>query len=159
MSKAKRQNKTEDFAAYLNYVLTGQVESKEQAATISKVSKRTATLSDATILAKVMLAQMDQQMTQLMEVIQVQQKVMEKLGATEEMIQAAEDEYNAQVEEMRKTLEAQAEEGTEDAIVKTITDSKTYQEAVEVEEELNDIKETGHYTVITPDEFTGKVEE
>ncbi|MNP76513.1 hypothetical protein D3C76_1737620 [compost metagenome] len=60
-----------------------------------------------------MIGQMDQKMTQLMEVIQVQQKVLEKLGATDEMLKEAEDEYNAQVEEMRKQLEAQAEAAKE----------------------------------------------
>jgi hypothetical protein len=113
LKKAQKQTKTDDFATYLNYVLTGQVESREHAAVVSRTSKRTATLADATILAKIMIGQMDQKMTQLMEVIQVQQKVLEKLGATDEMLQAAEDEYNAQVEEMRKQLEAQAEAAKE----------------------------------------------
>ena len=110
INKAKQVKKTDDFASYLNYVISGQVESKEHAETLSRTSKRNATLSDATILAQVVLKAAEQKITQLMERVQIQEMVLHKLGATTEMFEEAADEYDAKIAQMQEQLQKQAEE-------------------------------------------------
>lgn len=103
----------EKMALYLNYLLTGQVGSEADAKEINELSKRIVTLGDATLVAKVAVATLDQKLTQVMEVLQIQSKVLAKLGATPELFEEAEKEYNDQVDAMRKTLEAQAKAAKE----------------------------------------------
>jgi hypothetical protein len=102
----KINQKNEDLAAFLNYLLVGDVESKEQAEQVNKAARRSATVSDATVVARAVAAQIDNKITQLMEVVQIQSAVLEKLGATEEMFVEAEQEYNEKIEQLRKEIEA-----------------------------------------------------
>jgi hypothetical protein len=101
-------NKTmskEDLQTYLNYVLTNEVKDEKHAKELSRLSKRTVTLSDVTVLFKVLNNTTQQQMTQMMDVIQIQNRILDLLGATEEMFTQAEDEYNEQLNAMRKQLQ------------------------------------------------------
>jgi hypothetical protein len=101
-------NKTmskEDLQTYLNYVLTNEVKDEKHAKELSRLSKRTVTLSDVTVLFKVLNNATQQQMTQMMDVIQIQNRILDLLGATEEMFTQAEDEYNEQLNAMRKQLQ------------------------------------------------------
>jgi hypothetical protein len=127
LKKVQKAGKTEDFAVYLNYLLSGQVESEEQAKQVNRVAKRTATASEATVIAKAVAAVLDNKMTQVMEVVQVQNIVLQKLGATDEMFEEAEKEYAEMLDKTRKELEAQAEAAQ-------ATEEEPADEAIEVGE-------------------------
>lgn len=100
----------EDLQAYLKYVLTGQVETDLQAKRLRRLSRRVTTLSDVTIVAKVLLQQQGDMITQLMDAIQVQNRVLESLGATPDMFLAAEKDYNEVLAQTQEILQAQAAE-------------------------------------------------
>ena len=106
--KSKKQVHTEEFLTYLNYLLSGEVESEEKAEQVNRAAKRSASVSDATLISKAAVAGIQQQLTQVMEVIRIQQIVLEKLGATSEMFEEANKQYQKELEETRKQLEEQA---------------------------------------------------
>lgn len=110
MAQRKSQDsiKTEDLHLYVNYVLTGHVADEDHAEKINKIAKRITNLTDVTILVKVLMQQKDTVIGQLMQAVQVQSKVLEKLGATEEMFVAAETEYSEMVEAKKKEFEEAA---------------------------------------------------
>lgn len=103
--RAQKARKNEGLTAYLNFLLSGQVENDKQIQLINETAKRTAKLSEAAAIAKIMAAQMDQKLTQVMDVVQIQHKVLQKLGATEDMFNEAEKEYNEQLAAVQKELE------------------------------------------------------
>lgn len=107
MATRKSQNaiSTEDMHTYINFLLTNDVQSEEHAKEINRISKLIVTLTDVTLLVKVMQQKQDNVMGQMMEAIQVQSRVLEKLGATEEMFSEAEHEYNEAVAAKRKEFE------------------------------------------------------
>lgn len=121
LKKAQKAGKEAGMTAYLNFLLSGQVESKEEAKLVNSTAKRPVTASEATVIAKIVLAALDQKLTQVMDVIQIQNKVLQKLEATDEMFAEAEKEYNEQLAAMQKELEER---------------SKTSQDTEEAEEEL-----------------------
>lgn len=99
----------QDMHTYLNYLLSGEVKDEKHAKELNRLSRRKVTLSDATVLTRVMMSQQDNTITQLMDAIQIQNKVLEKLGATEEMFNEAQEEYNAMIAEAQKELMKEAE--------------------------------------------------
>lgn len=104
MTTTKTMSK-EDLQTYLTYVLTNEVKDEKHAKELSRLSKRTVTLSDVTVLFKVLNNTTQQQLTQMMDVIQIQNRILDLLGATEEMFTQAEDEYTEQLNAMRKQLQ------------------------------------------------------
>src|SRR5690606_9771743 len=112
-TKATRRSQepisVEELQIFINYVLSGHVSSEAHAEQIRRLSRRTTTLSDVTMLVRVLQTQADRKLTEVMDVVQIQHKVLQKLGATEEMFAEAEVEYNEMIEEARKELEAEAE--------------------------------------------------
>jgi hypothetical protein len=107
----------EDMSTYLNYLLTGEVKDDKHAKDLRKLSRRTVTLSDVTVLVKVMMQHQDKTITQLMDAVQIQSRVLEKLGATDEIFEAAQKDYNKVIADMQKELEAKQKE-VEEAVAK-----------------------------------------
>lgn len=103
--RAQKAHKNEGLTAYLNFLLSGQVENDKQMQLINETAKRTAKLSEVAAIAKIMSAQMNQNLVQVMDVVQIQHKVLQKLGATEDMFNEAEKEYNEQLAAVQKELE------------------------------------------------------
>lgn len=132
LKRAKKANKAEGLTAYLNFLLSGQLEDEEQAKLINETAKRTATLAEAAAIAKLLSVQMDQKLTQVMDVIQIQNKVLQKLEATDEMFAEAEKEYNEQIAAMQKELEERS---------KTTQETEELPEGEVTEGELNKLKE------------------
>ena len=95
----------EDLQTYMNYVLTNEVKDEKHAKELKRLANRTITLSDATIVAKVLNNATQQQLTQIMDVVQIQNRILDLLGATEEMFTQAETEYSEQLNQMRKQLQ------------------------------------------------------
>ncbi|AHJ87234.1 hypothetical protein JBP901_gp154 [Bacillus phage JBP901] len=99
----------EELALYANYVLTGKLEKEEDAEKINELASRTATLGDVNILARFIAGQAAQQITsqlvQVMEKVQIQEIVLEKLGANGKIFKDAKVKYNKQVDEAQTKLQ------------------------------------------------------
>lgn len=110
-NKVKNQDpiSSNDMKTYLNYVLTNHVESSKHAKDLKRLSRRTTTLSDVTVLFRVLTKHQEKLTTQLMDAVQIQQRVLERLGATDEMFNEAQSEYEKEIEEMREQIKAQFE--------------------------------------------------
>jgi hypothetical protein len=93
------------------------VADEKAAKRIKRLAKRTVTVTDVVAIVKGLTSHHDQFITQLMDKAQIQERVLVKLGATDEMIQEATKEYyeelNAKREELlaaQKSLETKEEE-------------------------------------------------
>ncbi|ASR79927.1 hypothetical protein JANET_135 [Bacillus phage Janet] len=104
----------EDMKTYIEYLHSGIVTSEEHAAVIRRLSQEPASIEDATLIARFSLTQildeLENKLTEVMKTVQIQGKVLKKLGATEEMIDEAAVEHAQQVAEMFKLVDAKAEE-------------------------------------------------
>lgn len=95
----------EDMLVFAKYVVTGEVESEVHAKKINNLSDRSASLSDVVILFKYLNNAQEKMNTGFIDMIQVQQRVLDKIGATDEMFQEAKEEYDQVIEDMRKSIE------------------------------------------------------
>lgn len=111
MSRPKNQDpiSLQDLQKYLTYVLTNQVENTKHAKELRRLSRRTTTLSDVTVLVKTMNRQQEQRILQLMDTVQIQHRVLERMGATEEMFDEARTEYETDIKELQEQLGSQLE--------------------------------------------------
>lgn len=98
----------EELELYANYVFSGKVEKEEDEKVIEELVTRSVTLGDATTLAKMLSTQVAQQIThqlvQVMERVQIQEIVLEKLGANKKIIKDAKVKYKKQLEEQKEQL-------------------------------------------------------
>lgn len=99
----------EDLHTFLTYVLSHQVKDQKHAKELRRLSRRTTTLSDVVVVFQTLMKQQDRMITQLMDAIQIQQRVLEKLGASDDMFKEAQDEYNEELKEMQEKLKATIE--------------------------------------------------
>ncbi|ALA46791.1 hypothetical protein DIRTYBETTY_136 [Bacillus phage DirtyBetty] len=101
----------EELQIYLDYITTGDVKFKEEADFIPVFANSSATIADATILARFafsqILGEFEQQLTRTMRTVHVLEEVAVKLGATQEMFDEVAEAHDKKVEELTK---AQAEE-------------------------------------------------
>lgn len=114
MTKKNKQVKKpltreEELSLFLNYMITGKVENESHAQLLNRVAKRSASISEAAMTAKAQAISIDNKLTQIMEVVQIQNIVLQKLGATEEMFAEAEAEYNEDVKKVQAELLAEVE--------------------------------------------------
>lgn len=112
MSNSNHQGKCmskEDLYKYLTFVLTQNVKDEKEAKELRRLSRRVVTMSDVTVLFETLSREQERMVTQVMGAVQVQQRVLEKLGATDEMFKEAQDEYNKDIEEMTKQLQKESE--------------------------------------------------
>lgn len=104
----------EDMKTYIEYLHAGIVTSEEHAAVIRRLSQEPASIEDATLIARFSLTQildeLENKLTEVMKTVQIQGKVLKKLGATEEMIDEAAVEHANQVKELFKLVESQKTE-------------------------------------------------
>lgn len=104
----------EDMKTYIEYLHAGIVTSEEHAAVIRRLSQEPASIEDATLIARFSLTQildeLENKLTEVMKTVQIQGKVLKKLGATEEMIDEAAVEHANQVKELFKLVESQKPE-------------------------------------------------
>lgn len=126
-NKVKNQDpiSSNDMKVYLNYVLTNHVESSKHAKDLKRLSRRTTTLSDVTVLFRVLTKHQEKLTTQLMDAVQIQQRVLERLGATDEMFNEAQSEYEKEIEEMREQIKAQFEDEEEAESTEEATEDGT----------------------------------
>jgi hypothetical protein len=105
----KSLTREEELTLFLNYMITGKVENESHAQLLNRVAKRSASISEAAMTAKAQAIAIDNKLTQIMEVVQIQNIVLQKLGATEEMFAEAETEYNEDVKKVQEELLAEVE--------------------------------------------------
>lgn len=98
-----------DLKAYLDFLVTQQVKDEKDFKRVNRTAKRTVTVSDVVILAKAITTQQDFAITQLIDKLQVQDRVLRKLGATDELIAEAEAEYDTVLKEREKAIKEAAE--------------------------------------------------
>jgi hypothetical protein len=131
LKKAQKLNRNESLAEYLNFLMSGQVEDEAAAKRINALAKKTTTFAEAAAITKILIAQIDHKLSQVMEAVQVQQIVLEKLEVTEEMFAEAQAQYDKKLEDVQKAMEQ---------IGKTPEDVPEYDvpEDIPAEEEVTD---------------------
>lgn len=109
--KAKNQDaiSVEDLHEYLTFVLTNQVKDRKHAKELQRLSRRTVTLSDVVTILKALTQHQDDAIVQLMDKIQIQELVLLRLGATEEIFKEAKEEYADILKAQQEALKAQIE--------------------------------------------------
>ncbi|QQO40574.1 hypothetical protein 000TH008_146 [Bacillus phage 000TH008] len=107
----------EDLQDYFRFVVHKDVKDEKHAKKIKRISRRVITMSDATMLYKALDQYQENLIGLLMETISVQESVLRKLGATDDMFKEAAEEYTKAVEEtvkeqteVQEKLEAAKEE-------------------------------------------------
>ena len=107
----------EDLFEYFQFVIGKDHEAANDPKKYKKLrrlARRTTTLSDATVLFKALNQENDFLISQLMEAIQVQGLILEKLGCTDDMLAEAKHEYAEAVHKREEAIK-QAKEGLEAA--------------------------------------------
>lgn len=104
----------EDLYQYLAYVLNPQVKDEKHVKDLKRLARRTTTLSDVTVAFKILTKQQEQLITALMDANQIHRILLEKLGVTPEMFEAATEEYNASLKAMEDSLKKQIKQPEEE---------------------------------------------
>ncbi|QDP42890.1 hypothetical protein HWC53_gp199 [Bacillus phage vB_BmeM-Goe8] len=102
--------KAEHLYDFLECVLNKQIKDEATAKRVKRLAKYTVTLQDVAVVVEAMMRQHQAMQEKVIDNQQVIQGVLMKLGATPEMFQEAEVEYNQQLEEFKKQFEAAKEE-------------------------------------------------
>lgn len=118
MSKKEENNKKtqqdpislEELSTYLTYATTKKFKDVAHAQQIKDISRRTTTMADVTTVARVLLREHENIIENLIEIVQVQERVLLKIGATEDTFKEAEKEYKLELEKVRKQLEKEQQE-------------------------------------------------
>lgn len=108
----------EDMQVWTEYIATGVVHDENHAKQLTRLGKRSINLADVSTIVDFMSRRNDGYISGLIEQIGVLDKVIAKLGATEDMRKEAMAEYDkeltalqAEVEEAQKAMMAQIEKG------------------------------------------------
>ncbi|QIW88716.1 hypothetical protein P59_119 [Bacillus phage P59] len=116
MSKTQDPIKTKDLERFLKFAVSGHVENEKDVKHIKRIARTAVTATDVVVMFKALGQQQEQAITQLMDVVQIQDRVLAKLGATDELYKEAEAEYEAELAakraeltEAQKKLEAEKE--------------------------------------------------
>jgi hypothetical protein len=104
MSKTQDPIKTKDLERFLKFAVSGHVENEKDVKHIKRTSRTTVTVNDVIVLFKALTQRQEQSITQLMDVVQIQDRVLAKLGATDELYAEAEAEYEAELAAKRAEL-------------------------------------------------------
>jgi len=102
--------KTEHLYDFLECVLNKQIKDEATKKRVKRLAKYTVTLQDVAVVVEAMMRTHQAMQEKVIDNQQVIQGVLMKLGATPEMFQEAEVEYNQQLEEFKKQFEAAKEE-------------------------------------------------
>jgi len=97
--------KTEHLYDFLDCVINKKIKDRATAARVKRLSKYTTNLTDVAVVVEAFMQQQQATTAKLIDELQIAKAVMAKLGATPEMFQEAQVEYNEQIEEFKKQLE------------------------------------------------------
>lgn len=104
-NKSQEPISAQDLNVYFNYLITQHVDNEKHAKQINRLSRRTTTLSDVAVVFNKLVDHQERKITQLMEVVRKQEKVLKKLGATAEMFAEVDKEYEEELNKLRKMFE------------------------------------------------------
>lgn len=101
--------KTKELYDYLQFFFTKEVEDEKHAKRIKMLARRTVTLSDVVVVVKALTEHQDNAIIQLMDKLQVQERVINQLGATDEHFIQAQEDYLAALKEREEAFKANLE--------------------------------------------------
>lgn len=101
--------KAKELHDYLTFFFSKEVKDEKHAKRLKLLAKRTVTLSDVVVIVKALTQHQDDAIIQLMDKLQIQERVIRKLQATDEHFIEAEQEYFAILKEREEALKAQLE--------------------------------------------------
>ncbi|ATN94362.1 hypothetical protein BSP9_013 [Bacillus phage BSP9] len=104
-NKSQEPISAQDLNVYFNYLITQHVDNEKHAKQINRLSRRTTTLSDVAVVFNKLVEHQEQKITQLMERVRKQEKVLRKLGATDEMFAEVDKEYEEEISQFIKMIE------------------------------------------------------
>lgn len=94
----------EDLNNYLTYAITHEIKDEKHQQQLSKLSKRLTTMSDVFAICKALEQPQEHVIGQLMDAIQIQDRVLRNLGATPDMFIKAQEEHNGELKKMEATI-------------------------------------------------------
>lgn len=108
----------EDMQVWTEYLATGTVQDDNHAKQLTRLGKRAVNLADVATIVDFMARRNDGFITALIEQNGTHEKILNKLGATNEVWDEAKKEYNeeldaiqAEVAQAQETIKAQMEKG------------------------------------------------
>lgn len=108
----------EDMQVWTEYLATGAVQDDNHAKQLTRLGKRAVNLADVATIVDFMARRNDGFITALIEQNGIHEKILNKLGATNEVWDEAKKEYNeeleaiqAEVAQAQETIKAQMEKG------------------------------------------------
>jgi len=111
MAKKNEALTQEELALYTNYLINGEVETEEEAAKVEELKARPITLDEAGSLIKFVtgytIQNMNAMIGNVMEQVQIQGIVLEKLGANNKVFKDAKVKYNKRLVEAQAQIAAQ----------------------------------------------------
>lgn len=110
--KAKRVGfiSEEDMRTWTEYLATGRVHDKNHAKQLERLSKRDISLGDVATIVDFMSRRNDGYITALIEQNSVNEKLLNKLGVTEEMRNEAKAEYEVELKQAQEEIKKLQEE-------------------------------------------------
>ncbi|XAG96061.1 hypothetical protein U9I18_000126 [Bacillus phage KKP_4048] len=106
----------QDLQDYFRFIVHQEVKDAKHAKKLKRISRRVATMSDTTLLFKALNQQQEAFMGKILDALMIQEAVLRKLGATDEMFTEAAKEYHKAVDEKvkeQKELKDKQEEAKE----------------------------------------------
>lgn len=105
---------TQDLEKWVQFIMGGVVESKQDEAMLNRLRKRQVNVGDVTVLAQALTHNHEVYIQQLVEQNAVMQILLDKkLNITEDEVKEAKDEYDKQLETFYAQISAQEEEEEE----------------------------------------------
>ncbi|AUO79416.1 hypothetical protein BSP10_013 [Bacillus phage BSP10] len=104
-NKSQEPISAQDLNVYFNYLITQHVDNEKHAKQINRLSRRTTTLSDVAVVFNKLVDHQERKITQLMEIVRKQEKLLKKLGATADMFAEVDKEYEEELDMIRKMIE------------------------------------------------------
>lgn len=124
---------TKELYDYLTFFFTKEVNDEKHAKRIKQLARRTVTLSDVVVVVKALTEHQDNAIVQLMDKLQIQERVLKQLNATDEHFIKAQEEYLAALKEKEEALKARLEEAqkAQEEIEDGVLTEEKFDEAVE----------------------------
>lgn len=107
--KRSAQISEHDIRTWTEYVATGTVENEKHAKELVRLGKRSINLADATAIVDFMTRRNDGYISAIIERNAIIEKVLAKVGATENMFKEAQAEYEKELEQVQELIKGAKE--------------------------------------------------
>ena len=99
----------EEIFLYARHILTEEVLTEVEAERAEELHNEVTTLSNVVLMVKYMNRAQDRLNASFIDTLQIQQRVLEELGATSEMFVKAQEDYTKIIDTTQKELKAKLE--------------------------------------------------